>query len=167
MHLSPFVDLLEDLSGHCSLNFSALACLLYKAKCFAEVCTSLIQKMPRLHRLFLRQRTVATAASVSAASVGDTHLWQSGPVLLALLLALVHEPSVALVVDAEHLTISAILAPPPRHQQALDVPHWAHSLLCTKNSSPSHALRNESASCPSSDKDAPTQPTNAIKDEVK
>ena len=42
---------------------------------------------------------------VCADTVGSTHRWRSGPALRALL---------AVVVDAEHLTTSAILAPPPR-----------------------------------------------------
>ena len=101
-------------------------------------------------RLFLRHFCVSGRCVCSsrfcADTLGGTHRWQSGPVLRALLLALVHEPSGKLVVDAEHLTIPAILEPAPNRQLAPLVLPPAQSPCAGE------------ASCLSSDTSAPTQP---------
>ena len=103
------------------------------------------------------------AASAPAAScadtLGGTHRWWSGLVLLALLLALVLEPIGAVVVDTEHLAISGILCTSTTPSANTTGATSGAKSVCAGNSSPSCALRTEPASFPSSDKAAPTQPT--------
>ena len=61
---------------------------------------------------------------------------------------------------SDHLQLRpAILAAPPHRKSALPVATSGAKSVCAENSSPSHALRTEPASCPSCDEAAPTQPT--------
>ena len=99
---------------------------------------------------------VATAASASAASAPTpsegTHRWRSGPVLRALLLALVLEPIGALIVDTEHLTIFSFVLPFLNLHQTLSWHHWCHlerkGPCSEETAADPNAQRTEPASCP-------------------
>ena len=78
-------------------------------------------------------------------------------------LSLVLEPIGALVVDADHLTIFSFVLPFLQLHHTVSWRHWCDlgrkEFLCVRNCSSFRALRTEPASCPSSDKAAPTEPT--------